>query len=97
MKKFTDKINESLEEKIPTAEQFTRQTPVLHDMWDNTRGQGQWNQAEINLLLIEFAKLHVKAAVRAQIRIENDRATEQQIDQLTEEALSRTYPLENIK
>ena len=85
MKKFTDKINESLEDKIPTAEQI----------WFSNTGNNI-NQEEYSAI-IEFAKLHVRAAVKEQIRIENDRTTEDQIDKLTDEALQRTYPLQNIK
>ncbi len=79
------KFNESLEDKIPTAEEF----------WMDKTGNTP-NQEEFTAM-VEFAKMHVRRAVREQIRIENDRATDQQIERLTDEALSRTYPLENIK
>lgn len=48
--------------------------------------------------MAEYAKYHVRLAVKEQIRLENDRITsESELDKLTEEALRNTYPLENIK
>lgn len=94
MKRFTDKINESLENKIPTASEFLSQTSLLNKKLFPKKSQ-DFDQAVDRM--IEFAKLHVRAAVKEQIRIENDRATEEQIDKLTDEALRRTYPLQNIK
>jgi len=47
--------------------------------------------------VLDFVKLHVREAVKAQIRIENDRCSEKEIEELTDIALKNTYPLENIK
>lgn len=47
--------------KIPTAEKFLHQSKSLHDMWDNTRGKGEWDEKAIVKSHIEFAKLHVEA------------------------------------
>ncbi len=33
--------------KIPTAENFLHQSKSLHDMWDNTRGKGEWDEKAI--------------------------------------------------
>ena len=49
--------------KIPTAENFLHQSKSLHDMWDNTRGKGEWDEKAIINSHIEFAKLHVQAAL----------------------------------
>jgi hypothetical protein len=111
MKKFTDKINESVEDKIPTAEQFTRQTSILHDMWDNTRGQGEWNQKEINKILVEFAKLHVEAALKAaseKVSLTDfayeflqegayEDADGNKVDAIDKDTILNAYPLDNIK
>ena len=32
--------------KIPTAKEFLHQSKSLHDMWDNTRGRGEWGEEE---------------------------------------------------
>ncbi len=86
MKKFTDKINENISsDKIPTAVEFLQNFPGDPD--DDT----------VYEAMIEFAKLHVREAVKAQIRIENDRSNDSEIEKLTDLALSNTYPLENIK
>ena len=89
LKKFTDKINESVEDTIPTAVEFLSKN-IDYVLENDCKD-------DVETAMIEFAKLHVRAAVKEQIRIENDRATEDQIDILTDEALQRTYPLENIK
>ena len=47
--------------KIPTAEEFLHQSKSLHDMWDNTRGRGEWDEKAIINSHIEFARLHVEA------------------------------------
>lgn len=103
MKKFTDKINESVEDTIPTAEQFTRQTSILHDMWDNTRGQGEWNQKEINKILVEYAKFHVEAALKAASKKASltdfayEFLQEGAYDAIDKESILNAYPLDNIK
>ena len=50
--------------KIPTVKKFLRQSKSLHDMWDNTRGRGEWDEKAIENSHIEFAKLHVEAALK---------------------------------
>lgn len=50
--------------KITTAEKFLYSSSSLHDMWDNTRGRGEWDHKAIAKSHIEFAKLHVKAALK---------------------------------
>ena len=70
--------------KIPTAEKFLHQSKSLQDMWNNTRGKGEWDEKAIAKSHIEFAKLHVEAALLA---------AEEEVDG----GLSYVYPLENIK
>lgn len=48
---------------IPTAEEFLKQSKALHDMWDNTRGKGEWDEKAIAQSHIEFAKLHVEEVI----------------------------------
>ena len=55
MKKFTDKINESVENGIPTAEEFF--ISVVGENPDEFNGY-------IKECMIEFAKLHVEAALK---------------------------------
>lgn len=53
---------------------------------------------DIKDIMIQFAKFHVYEAVKAQIRLENDRVSnESEIDELTKEALDHIYPLEKIQ
>ena len=49
--------------KITTVKKFLHQSKSLHDMWDNTRGKGEWDEEAIANSHIEFAKLHVEAAL----------------------------------
>jgi hypothetical protein len=96
MKKFTDKINESVEDKMRTAEELLDEYRMSSS--DYLALDTDYSTEDIIHLMIEFAKYHVKNAVKEQIRIENDRISdESELDRLTEEALKRTYPLENIK
>lgn len=94
--------------KIPTAEEFLYQSKSLHDMWDNTRGKGEWDEKAIINSHIEFAKLHVEAALKAA----SEKATTINVYKtrwsgLTKEsyielgvdtpAILNAYPLTNIK
>lgn len=104
MKKFTDKINESFEDKkILASEQFIEEyLDVDSDFIEKVREQmsnmSGFDFDNIPDLMVRFAQYHVRLAVKEQIRIENDRITsESELDKLTEEALRNTYPLENIK
>jgi hypothetical protein len=91
MKKFTDKINESVENKIETAEEF----------WFKNTGQNI-NQEEYSAM-VEFAKLHVEAALKAA----SDKASltdfayeflqEGAYDAIDKDTILNAYPVENIK
>lgn len=76
--------------KIPTAEKFLRQSKSLHDMWDNTRGKGEWDEKKIINSHIEFAKLHVEAALEAKDNYLNKYG-------MAEEGYENAYPLDLIK
>ena len=85
MKKFTDKINESIEDKIPTAEEFYDKSK--HD--------------SILDIMIDFAKLHVEVALqeaseKATVNTEPDyRGGEWSI--VDTDSILNAYPLDNIK
>jgi hypothetical protein len=66
MKKFTDKINESVEEKIPTASEWLESFGADAD--------DMYYKQSVEEAMIEFAKLHVEAALKAANKevIEND-------------------------
>lgn len=92
MKKFTDKINESVDEKIPTAEEFMLDT--LESM----------DQQEVERAMIEFAKLHVESALKAaSINAEtkeeygNPYDTDDRYYVVDKESILKAYPIENIK
>jgi len=90
MKKFTDKIHESVEDKIPTAEEFLKRDE-----------SGVYNEIDIIHAMIEFTKLHVEAALKAAsenatVNTEPDyRGGEWSI--VDTDSILNAYPLDNIK
>ena len=91
MKKFTDKINESAENGIPTAEEFF--TSVVGENPDELNGY-------IKECMIRFAQLHVEAALKAASE-DADYVTDGQ-EHITDvwidkQSILRSYPLDNIK
>lgn len=91
MKKFTDKINESVESGIKTAEEFF--ISVVGENPDEFNGY-------IKECMIEFAKLHVEAALKAASE-EADYITDGQ-EHITDvwidkDSILKSYPLDNIK
>jgi len=59
MKKFTDKLNESVEDKIPTAEEFIDKE-YYHIKLDLNKNDSYINISDIYYAMIEFAKIHVE-------------------------------------
>jgi hypothetical protein len=94
MKKFTDKINESVEGKIPTANELFEQ---YHGF------EADSSSRDIISLMVEFAKLHVEAALKAA----SDKASltdfayeflqEGAYDAIDKDTILNAYPVENIK
>jgi len=102
MKKFTDKINESVDDKIPTALKYM-QSKIEAEEAGSTR-----------LMLIEFAKMHVEKALKEAsekatlltdgeesnisryIVEEGNHYSETEID-VSKDSIINSYPLENIK
>lgn len=86
---LTEEINQNKMEKILTAEEF-----VLKD--GDGYLAGDYTPKEVYALMIEFAKLHVEAALKAKIqamkKYHNDGYSLDEIDAFTKES----YPLENI-
>jgi hypothetical protein len=95
MKKFTDKINESVEEKIPTASEWLESFGADAD--------DMYYKSSVEEAMIEFAKLHVKEALRVaaySAEIEScgnpyDPSDDSQC--VNKESIVNSYPLENIK
>ncbi len=87
MKKFTDKINESVDDKLPTAYQFL--TNFTDEPDDDT----------IYEAMVEFAKLHVEAALKAASEkadiIPDPNGMDW--DVVDKDSILSAYPLENIK
>jgi hypothetical protein len=96
LKKFTDKINESVEDKIPTAQEF-----VEKFTGDDEDGYLRWDTVEH--MCKEFAKLHVEAALKAasvSAEIENCGNPYDPSDDskcVSETSILNAYPLDNIK
>ena len=94
MKKFTDKLNESVENKIPTAEEFF--TSVVGETPDEFNGY-------IKECMIQFAKLHVEAALKEACEKASltdfayEFLQEGAADAIDKETILNSYPLENIK
>lgn len=106
MKKFTDKINESVEDKIPTAEQLLLEIMGCLKL-DHGLGELNENDPELVPYLLEEinkrTKLHVEAALKA--ASEKARLTdfayeflqEGADDAIDKESILNAYPLDNIK
>lgn len=103
MRKFTDKINESVEDKIPTAEDFIDMHPKINTYWDEKQQEGTVQRDGAELGMIEFAKLHVEAALKAasvSAEIENCGNPYDPSDDskcVSETSILNAYPLDNIK
>ena len=102
MKKFTDKINESVENRIPTAEEFAERNQYDLESHD----EGGYLGIDTKIFaekLIEFAKLHVEAALKAA----SEKASltdfayeflqEGAPDAIDKDTILNSYSLENIK
>ena len=95
MKKFTDKINESIDtENVPTA----------NELFAEYHGFEADNSViDIINLMIKFAKIHVKEALRvaaysAEIeRCGNPYDPTDDSQSVSEKSIIESYPLENIK
>jgi hypothetical protein len=106
MKKFTDKINESVEDKIPSAEDWLSNHKELSSYDVAYHDEGGYQGVDENKLykiMIEFAKLHVEAALKAasvSAEIENCGNPYDPSDDskcVSETSILNAYPLDNIK
>jgi hypothetical protein len=90
MKRFTDKINESVDvNKLPTANE-----------WLETFGadaDDMFYRYSVEEAMIEFAKLHVEAALKAATHVLDVNADADWIEYPTDERILNAYPLTNIK
>ena len=86
MKKFTDKINESVGNSLPTAEEFAKNNHPMKTY------PVDWN------VMIEFAKLHVEAALKAASEDAHTKDVPYTDDvEVDKDSILRSYPLDNIK
>lgn len=86
MKKFTDKINESVENGIPTAEEFAKKHHPMKTY------PADWK------MMIEFAKLHVEAALKKASEDAHTRDVPYTDDiEVDKDSILKSYPLDNIK
>jgi len=104
MKKFTDKINESVEDKIPTAQEFVEKfTGDDEDGFRFLRWHKNLRWDTVEHMCKEFAKLHVEAALKAasvSAEIENCGNPYDPSDDskcVSETSILNAYPLDNIK
>jgi hypothetical protein len=106
MKKFTDKINESVEDKIPSAEEWLSNHKELSSYDVAYHDEGGYQGVDENKLykiMIEFAKLHVEAALKAaseKVSLTDfayEFLQEGADDAIDKETILNAYPLDNIK
>lgn len=89
MKKFTDKINESVEDKIPNAETFFFR-----------RGA---EMSDVPETMVEYDRLHVEAALKAASEKASltdfayEFLQEGAYDAIDKDTILNAYPLDNIK
>lgn len=87
------KIVENQSPQISNSIEYIRKN--MKDYWDG--GKAQFTEEDVSTGLVEFAKIHVKNAVKEIIKSEHDRVSDEAIiDKLTNECLENLYPLENI-
>jgi len=102
MKKFTDKINESVEERIPTIEELFKKYSSLLQFEE---GDSEYliDKDDFKEAMIEFTKLHLEAALKAasvSAEIENcgnPYDTSDDSKCVSEKSILNAYPLDNIK
>ena len=81
-----------------TAREQIRKHQTWYTHTSEETGEMVVTTEDAEAAMVEFAQFHVKAAIRELTRSEYDRvASEKVIDELTEEALTNTYPLTNIQ
>jgi hypothetical protein len=94
MKKFTDKINESVKDEIPHTSEWL-QEKLRHPMEDTSFDS-------ICGFLSQFAKLHVEAALKAASEkaeltdFAQEFLQEGAYDAIDKESILNAYPLDNI-
>jgi hypothetical protein len=108
MKKFTDKINESVEDTIPSAEDWLSNHKELSSYDVAYHDEGGYQGVDENKLykiMIEFAKLHVEAALKAASeKVELSDLLHEFIEDsweggpfIDKDTILNAYPTDNIK
>lgn len=80
-------------DKLPTAEEFLQEHPLISHYYDDEFNWEVVPAEQVQQAMIEFAKLHVKAALIAAANIANEWENS---GELSPEILN-AYPDENIK
>jgi len=106
MRKFTDRINESVEDKIPTAEEWLLKHKTL-SMYDvQSYDEGGYvgvEETALYIIMVEFAKFHVKRALKAaseQADMDDNyyaSIQEGSYGFIDKDTILNAYPLDNIK
>lgn len=107
MRKFTDKINESVDNKILNHEQFIEEylgvdSEFIESMQKQMEGLSGFDYHNIPDLMIEFAKYHVKLALQS--ASEKAKLTdfaceflqEGAYDAIDKDSIIKSYPIDNI-
>jgi hypothetical protein len=100
MKKFTDKLNESVEDKIPTAEDFLQNSLTISHFYDDKTENMVCFSDDVQQAMIEFAKLHVEACKKEiieKVEINDYDVHGQYSPDVDRDSILNAYPLENIK
>jgi hypothetical protein len=80
-----------MENKLPTAEDFFIDNKLIPFHTDS------FHMKEINKIIIEFAKLHVEAALKAAYDNIEYTTVDSSVPYVVEESILNSYPLTNIK
>jgi len=90
--------------KIPTAEDFLQEHSKISHFYDDKTNQMVCFSADVQKALIEFAKLHVKAALetaskkaKTKNEWEGNTGSEYCDTVVDRESIINAYPLDNIK
>ena len=81
---------------IPTAETFIDMHPSINTWYDEYAKESVVERSSFEKALVEFAQMHVRAAIKEQIRVEYRPINDKYLNELTEKTLKIVYPLTNI-
>ncbi len=96
LEKYAHELETRATKEVPTAKKYISKN--LTDFWEG--GKAQYTEEDVEQAMIEFAKLHVEAALKA--AVDNVEINDFDVDgsyspDIDEESILNSYPLENIK